>query len=730
MSASHSSRTRLKIGIAVSLVVCLLDAFSSRVLAQTPASYALVIGIDDYSRSPGVDGIYGPVNDARDVAQILMTRLGVPKANLTLLLNPEATHTRVQAAFKALANRIGGGSLVYIYYSGHGSTMPDPGDPSGTDETWVTYGSRDSSSTGLDQLDVRDKEINYWLQPIYAKTPNLIFVSDSCHSATAARGDRIPAGARAAFTDKRFVGEDKDFPGQGLLKRYPTIPLPNGKPSLPGIRIGAARDTESSIELDSESGGLCSPVRKEKCRGVFTRAWVTALQRAGRADRWQAVFDRTFTWVTTQRKDAQRPQIEGDATKCVFTQCHGPAQKLYSVTSVAADKHTATLAAGLLDGVTSGSVFEAVAQSTPAGPAAVAQLKIIDPQLFSSTASVLNGSVEVGEALQEKSHVYSFAPVALLVTGDDPDTPSNKALITRLRAGLKDLSGFELVDDRAKADWLIYVIRPRRDAKGKYIYSSRQRLPDASPTDPPEVWIISPQEELLHPNAVSSLSDPEAGLTHLQANLDKFAWTRQLLSLETSHRSPPLQAQVTVHRPDARCHSHCEYLPDDTSHQKPLDNLGTYDLSALSQELAAAKKTRLQQDDMMTFHLQRNKDKDLWYVYVFDIGSDGTVGRVVPVDYSNEDEARLGGGAVWDKGLDQVVHFTEPGIEAIKIIVSTRPIDPRLIEQPVGYTKGDLNPLEHLLQTASLGRRAVENHDPGDWSTSAASFEVSAGAVR
>jgi hypothetical protein len=281
-----------------------------------------------------------------------------------------------------------------------------------------------------------------------------------------------------------------------------------------------------------------------------------------------------------------------------------------------------------------------------------------------------------------------------------------------------------LVNDRNGADWIAYVLRPTLDSKGQYVYASDQHLPVSSPSRPPEVWVISPQEELLHPNTISSLSDFATGLDHLSTNLNRFARIRQLLSLDNPNKKTPLKVAVTVLRPNPQCRSQCQYLPDDPDHKR-LESLGSYNLATVAQDLRAAKNTALRQQDLVTFQV-KNQDRSSWYAYVFDVGPDGTIVRVLPVNYSNEDAALLTGGAGWDLGTDQVVRFTEKGIETIKIIVSQRPIDPRLIDQPIGFTKGSLNPLEHLLQSATLGRRAVENHDPGDWVSTAASLEVAA----
>lgn len=86
------------------------------------------------------------------------------------------------------------GDFVYIHYSGHGSQTADLNfdEYSGNDQTWVSYGARQDENEQKDKqkdnYDVLDDEIDNWLSDLYAKTDQIVFVSDSCHSATVFRG--------------------------------------------------------------------------------------------------------------------------------------------------------------------------------------------------------------------------------------------------------------------------------------------------------------------------------------------------------------------------------------------------------------------------------------------------------------------------------------------------------------------------------------------------------------
>ena len=87
-------------------------------------------------------------------------------------------------------------------------------------------------------FDILDDEINQWLIPIYAKTDQVVFVSDSCHSASVTRG-KVP-WIRAVPIDRRVHPLGK--------KRFETVKFHSG------VLIGAARDDEFASEFDTEDG--------------------------------------------------------------------------------------------------------------------------------------------------------------------------------------------------------------------------------------------------------------------------------------------------------------------------------------------------------------------------------------------------------------------------------------------------------------------------------------------
>lgn len=214
--------------------------------AQSADKHALLIGINDY-RGTGASSLKGCLNDVELIRQVLGNKYGFKAKNITVLKDADAKHTDIEKAIRNLCARIRPGDSVYIHYSGHGSYMPDQNNEDereGADQTWVPYGARSGRFAGIDNYDILDDELNVWLQPVFAKTQQVIFVSDSCHSASVTRGDVAMRGGPP----------DENAHPLAIRKLKPVK-------FKTGLRIGAARDDETAGEADFENG---------KWHGLFT----------------------------------------------------------------------------------------------------------------------------------------------------------------------------------------------------------------------------------------------------------------------------------------------------------------------------------------------------------------------------------------------------------------------------------------------------------------------------
>ncbi len=88
-------------------------------VSQEQKSYAVIVGISEYEEIRTLEYAH---KDAIEFEKFLTSNNGgnIPKENITLLLNKEATYTAIYTALRELLRRVEKNDRVYIYFSGHG----------------------------------------------------------------------------------------------------------------------------------------------------------------------------------------------------------------------------------------------------------------------------------------------------------------------------------------------------------------------------------------------------------------------------------------------------------------------------------------------------------------------------------------------------------------------------------------------------------------------------------
>src|SRR3954462_12941713 len=90
--------------------------------------------------------------------------------NVHVLSNEQATRDNIlkREIDGFLVKNAGPGDIIVFHFSGHGSLMGNPADPSSYDNTIVPYDSRDPNNRSTDSTknvwDIRDKELNVRLR--------------------------------------------------------------------------------------------------------------------------------------------------------------------------------------------------------------------------------------------------------------------------------------------------------------------------------------------------------------------------------------------------------------------------------------------------------------------------------------------------------------------------------------------------------------------------------------
>lgn len=164
---------------------------------------ALIIGIEYYDR---VRPAPGALRDADDMERFAIERLKFASTSICKLKGKDATSQGIKDAVqRCLIAGTKPGDRVFLYYSGHGSYLPDDdGDEKksekgdGWDETIVPY---DVGKKGLGMI--RDDQFAKWIAELAGR--RIVMIFDSCHSGTISRGGPAPDNSA------RFILPDEEL---------------------------------------------------------------------------------------------------------------------------------------------------------------------------------------------------------------------------------------------------------------------------------------------------------------------------------------------------------------------------------------------------------------------------------------------------------------------------------------------------------------------------------------
>ena len=108
-----------------------------KIFRENDNFFALIIGVNDYPHAPK---LLGAAADAEAVHEYLCDNLGVPKENITILLDTEATKRRIIDELRGLQGnaKIKYGDPIMVYFAGHGTEAHPPSE-------WQSQGSNGSN---------------------------------------------------------------------------------------------------------------------------------------------------------------------------------------------------------------------------------------------------------------------------------------------------------------------------------------------------------------------------------------------------------------------------------------------------------------------------------------------------------------------------------------------------------------------------------------------------------
>jgi len=310
--------------------------------SNSPRKLALLIGISDYSsecrpmpNKPCWWNLHGKT-DVNELGKILRGKNFEFEVNK--LTDSKATKQAIKQAFEKLISITQADDIIYIHFSGHGTTAPDQPAPygdenDGMDEAIVPfdYGYRDNKSRLI-----IDDEINKWLSALKDRKPLSVTVTfDSCNSGTATRGGLKRGGPWLGKTVKDIEKRNSDTSASGLVEN-------NKNPDTGFVYISASSPNEAAVETDTEPQ-----------MGVFTQALIKILDGAKPNTTYRDAFEKIKDTVT-RSQGSQNPQIEGNQDNLLLGNSAIATETYYMINTEASNY---ILQAGTLHGMRTGSKF-------------------------------------------------------------------------------------------------------------------------------------------------------------------------------------------------------------------------------------------------------------------------------------------------------------------------------------------------------------------------------------
>ncbi|MFO1185494.1 MAG: caspase family protein [Bauldia sp.] len=335
-------------------------------MAQT--TYAILVGVSDYWNLDPDLRLKGPRNDVKVMARLLADQ-GVPPRNIKVLadgardLPPgvenagDPTRSAILAALDALPHQVKRTDRVVFYFSGHGSRQPDQNgdEPSGLDEIFLPidvgrWDARNGTVAGA----IVDDELGRRVDAIRTAGADVFAIIDACHAAGGFRAIG-EAEVRTRSVAPRVLGIPAATPPPPGLTREPLAadPPASGRSAF----LYAAQSYERAEERP-----LAGP---DEWDGVFTLALAKRIRQTPGASFRQLLEGVVADLKTSGIGAGQTPDLEG-------TMLDDPAFGAPGAIVPAGWRVSGgRLSAGVLDGVTQGSVVALYADPTAPDTAAL-----------------------------------------------------------------------------------------------------------------------------------------------------------------------------------------------------------------------------------------------------------------------------------------------------------------------------------------------------------------------
>ena len=206
------------------------------------ARKALVVGINAYPGAP----LSGCVNDASNMANLLMRQYGFASSDICILTDKQATTANILAKLDWLVSGLNAGDQIVFHYSGHGAQVPtgDKSEPDGLSEC-ICPVDFDWSPAHM----IIDKQF----VQIFSRIPaGVVFnwASDSCHSGDLDREmprSRVSMDRANIFYPLACFFDKLCFWRKPKFDKHKTMPVPVGMKLRIAHAMGKGHKTKGMV---------------------------------------------------------------------------------------------------------------------------------------------------------------------------------------------------------------------------------------------------------------------------------------------------------------------------------------------------------------------------------------------------------------------------------------------------------------------------------------------------
>ena len=260
-------------------------------------SRALLIGVGDVRGHP-LPAIDLDIDNMRKVAVIM----GFKPDDVKVLFNEQATAANVKQALATWAkDGVGPDDRVMIYFSGHGTRVPDEQSAHGQDDALVMHDADVVTVNG--KASVRGvllgRELGAALRAIPSR--NVLVLVDACHSGTSTRDIDLGNLSLGVGRGKSKFFDYPGMPAAAPVRATRDIGTPKGTGTENYASVSAAQDDETATGTDH--GGL------------FTLGVVETIQgasRDGKSPTVEEVRTAAAAYIAAHEKEPSHPVADGN----------------------------------------------------------------------------------------------------------------------------------------------------------------------------------------------------------------------------------------------------------------------------------------------------------------------------------------------------------------------------------------------------------------------------------